>query len=144
MSPAALERVIPILCVRNLAASLEYYLGVLGFAVRWRDPGIMASVARDGCEIFLCEGDQGHPGGWIWIGAADVDVLLEEYRAAGAFVRHPPTNYPWAYEMHVDDPDGNVLRFGSEPKRNQPFGEWRDMRGNRWALAPEGGWTRVG
>jgi hypothetical protein len=28
----------------------------------------------------------------------------------------PPTNFPWALEMHVEDPDGNVLRLGSEPK----------------------------
>jgi len=26
-----------------------------------------------------------------------------------------PTNFPWAKEMHVEDPDGNVIRFGSEP-----------------------------
>jgi hypothetical protein len=24
-------------------------------------------------------------------------------------------NRPWAYEMQVEDPDGHVLRFGSEP-----------------------------
>jgi hypothetical protein len=28
----------------------------------------------------------------------------------------PPTNFPWALEMQVKDPDGNVLRIGSEPK----------------------------
>lgn len=33
----------------------------------------------------------------------------------GVPVRMPPTNYPWALEMHLEDPDGNVLRLGSEP-----------------------------
>ena len=28
----------------------------------------------------------------------------------------PPTNFPWALEMQIEDPDGNVLRFGSEPE----------------------------
>ena len=31
-------------------------------------------------------------------------------------ILHPPENYPWACEMKVGDPDGHVLRFGSEPK----------------------------
>jgi len=34
----------------------------------------------------------------------------------GVSIRLEPTNYLWALEMHVEDPDGNVLRFGSEPK----------------------------
>jgi len=28
----------------------------------------------------------------------------------------PPQNYSWAYEFRVEDPDGNVLRVGSEPR----------------------------
>ena len=31
-----------------------------------------------------------------------------------------PTNFSWALEMHVEDPDGNVLRLGSE-LRSAPF-----------------------
>ena len=31
---------------------------------------------------------------------------------------HLPTNRPWAYEMQVVDPDGHVLRFGSEPRED--------------------------
>jgi hypothetical protein len=27
-----------------------------------------------------------------------------------------PTKYPWALEMQLEDPDGNVLRIGSERK----------------------------
>jgi hypothetical protein len=27
-----------------------------------------------------------------------------------------PTNYSWAVEMQIEDPDGNVLRLGSEPR----------------------------
>lgn len=28
----------------------------------------------------------------------------------------PPTSYSWALEFQVEDPDGNVLRFGSDPE----------------------------
>jgi len=50
-----------------------------------------------------------------------------------------PTNYPWAYEMQVEDLDGNVLRLGSDSRENEPTGEWMDMEGKRWVPIPEGG-----
>ncbi|HEU4753294.1 MAG TPA: VOC family protein, partial [Armatimonadota bacterium] len=76
----------------------------------------MASVSQDGHALMLCEGEQGQPGTWVWIGVEDVEPLYAEYRARGARFRQEPTAYPWAYEMRVEDPDGHVLRFGSEPR----------------------------
>lgn len=140
--PVRFGGVTPILCVENVAASVEYYVIVLGFKIDFHESG-MASVSRGRCGLFLVEGDQGHPGGWVWVGVSDVEALFEEYRAKGARLRHPPTNYSWAYEMQIEDLDGNVLRFGSDPKANQPVGEWRDMRGGRWAFSGDGHWTRV-
>ena len=118
------ERVVPILRVRSLSASIDYYTGVLGFTVDWHEPA-MASVSRDGRGIMLCEGDQGTPGTWIWIGVEDAGALFDEYSARRATIRRAPANYPWAYEMQIEDPDGHVLRFGSEPKSDQPFALWR-------------------
>lgn len=136
--------VTPILRVANVAASVEYYVIVLGFKIDFHDPGVIASVSRGRCGLFLVEGDQGHPGGWVWAGVSDIEPLLEEYRARGARLRHPPTNYRWAYEMQIEDLDGNVLRFGSEPKPDMPMGEWLDMNGGRWAPSEDGQrWTRV-
>ena len=54
----------PIFPVRSLAASLDYYVGVLGFEIDWRDATI-ASVSRGRFHLFLCEGDRGHPGAWV-------------------------------------------------------------------------------
>jgi catechol 2,3-dioxygenase-like lactoylglutathione lyase family enzyme len=139
----AFEGATPILRVRDLAASLDFYMKVLGFALDFQDPGIFASVSRGRCRIFLCEGDQGNPGTWVWIGVGDVDPLFEDYSAKGAAIRHPPTNYPWAYEMQVEDPDSHVLRFGAEPRKDQPFGEWLDMRGVRWTKSASGQTMRV-
>src|SRR5713226_8710132 len=136
------EGVTPILRVGSLAASLEYYVKVLGFKADWQDPGIIASVSRGRCHIMLCEGDQGHAGGWVWIGVDAIEPLYEEYRAAGAKVRHSPTNYPWAYEMQIEDIDGNVLRMGAEPKEGVSMGEWLDARGEVWVKSAAGEWTR--
>ena len=132
----------PIFRVAKLAASLDYYVRLLGFKFDWGSPRF-ASVSRGRFSLFLCEGDQGHPGSWAWVGVEDADALFDEYRGTGARVRHPPTNYEWAYEMQVEDPDGNVLRLGSEPKADRPVGEWLDMSGDAWERSPGGGWRRV-
>jgi catechol 2,3-dioxygenase-like lactoylglutathione lyase family enzyme len=108
------ENIVPILWVSSLEASVEYYVAKLGFAADWRDAG-MASVSRGGHAIMLCEGAQGHRGAWVWVGVEDAQALFDEYTARGAIVHEPPVNHPWAYEMRIADPDGNVLRFGSEP-----------------------------
>lgn len=42
--------------------------------------------------------------------------LHEEYLGSGATILHPPQDFPWACEMKIADPDGHVLRFGSDPK----------------------------
>ena len=129
----------PIFRVQSVSASIDYYVRCLGFKVDWQAPPI-ASVSRGHCHIFLSEGDQGNPGTWVWIGVDD--ALFEEYRARGAKVRHPPTNYSWAYEMQVVDLDGNVLRLGSEPRENEPIGEWLDMHGRRWNFVGDE-WVRA-
>lgn len=50
----------------------------------------------------------------MWIGVEDVKSLYQEYTEHGASILHSPTNYPWAYEMKVQDPDGHVLlRIGT-------------------------------
>ena len=145
MSPATtkvgFEGVNPILRVENVAASIDYYVQKLGFKVDWQTP-IFASVSRGRCGIFLSQGDQGHFGSWVWIGVQDAEALLAEYQAKGAKIRHPPTNYNWAYEMQVEDLDGNILRMGSEQKPDQPIGEWLDMDGGRW-IQSEGVWKTI-
>jgi catechol 2,3-dioxygenase-like lactoylglutathione lyase family enzyme len=138
------EGVTPILRAGNLATSIDYYVRVLGFKLNWQYADIIAAVSRDRCEIFLCEGDQGNPGSWVWIGVGDAEALFEEYKCSGAKVRNPPGNFPWAYEMQVEDLDGNVLRMGSEPKLGGAVGKWRDMHGDLWERTPDGGHRRVG
>ncbi len=139
--------VIPILRVGNTLASVDYYVNKLGFTIKFlapdKDHPSFASLKRGRCELFLCEGDQGHAGSWVWIDGNDVEVLHEEFKAAGARIRNPPTNYDWALEMQIEDIDGNVLRFGSDPKSNEPIGPWLDMNGIRWVRTDDGRYARL-
>ena len=79
----------PILRVASLDASIAYFVDVLGFKVDWRAADLLASVGRGPCHLFLCEGDQGHPGTWVWIGVGDTAVLHDELSAKGALRQRP-------------------------------------------------------
>ena len=109
------EHASPILCVANLAESVRYYVETLGFSnADWAMPDFTC-VTRDGATIYLSERSQGQSGTWVWLGVEDVDALHDEYRRTGATILQPPRDLPWAREMKVGDPDGHVLRFGSDP-----------------------------
>jgi len=110
------ECITPILRVENMEASLRFYVNTLGFTnASWGNDDF-TNISRDGTGLYLCRGGQGQGKAWIWVGVEDVEKLHEEYKARGVTIRLPPTNYPWALEMQIEDPDGNVLRLGSEPK----------------------------
>jgi catechol 2,3-dioxygenase-like lactoylglutathione lyase family enzyme len=114
-----IENTVPILSVRDIRISVAYY-DRLGFErASWGDT--FTSVGRDGWGMYLCEGGQGQPGTWVWIGVNDVEALYEEFQAQAAKIILPPTNYPHALEMRVEDPNGHVLRFGSGPKEDESF-----------------------
>ena len=106
----------PILRVEDMERALQFYVDLLGFKnVAWGTEEF-TRVNRDRAGIYLCRQGQGAGKAWLWIGVEDVERLHEEYTARGVAIRMPPKNFPWALEMHVEDPDGNVIRFGSDPK----------------------------
>jgi len=134
--------VTPILPVQSLEASINYYVRLLGFKLDWQSPGF-ALLSRGPCDIFLSQSNQGHASGWVWVGMSDASVLLKKYRRKGAKVRQVRTNYPWVYEVQVEDPNGNVLRFGSDPKKDGPVGKWLDLRDDRRVMSFGNQWTLV-
>ncbi len=133
----------PVFRVQDVEASIAYYCQSLGFTLRWRAEENFACVARESCAIFLANDNQSQPRMWVWIGVADVRALHVELAAAGAKIRNPPNNFPWALEMQVEDLDGNVLRLGSDPEPGGSPGIWRDADGVRWRLFADGRYERV-
>lgn len=112
----------PIFRVSNLANSIAYYESKLGFKVDWIHEEIFASITRGQANLMLCQGDQGKGEAWVYIGVGDTEMLFKEFEKKGARIRQQPTNFAWALEMRVEDPDGNVIRFGSDTKEDVPFG----------------------
>ncbi len=133
----------PVFRVRDVDASVTYYLSALGFELRWRAGDGFACVARENCSIFLTNDNQSQPRMWVWIGVQDVRALHTQYLASGAKIRNPPNNFEWALEMQVEDLDGNVLRIGSDPDKEQPLGTWRDADGIGWRHLGDGKYERL-
>jgi catechol 2,3-dioxygenase-like lactoylglutathione lyase family enzyme len=113
VSQRQIENTIPVLAVRDLDRSLAFYKDVLGFEVEW-NAGVICSVARDGCSIMLQLSDE--PGnGTVWIGL-EGDSIIASLAESRAQILQAPSSKPWAYEMKIADPDGNVIWLGAEPK----------------------------
>jgi catechol 2,3-dioxygenase-like lactoylglutathione lyase family enzyme len=123
---------VPVFRVKDVSASIAYYVDSLGFKLQWRANDGFACVARGECSIFLTDDNQSQPRMWIWIGVPDVRALHSQYVTSGAKIRNPPNNFLWALEMQVEDLDGNVLRIGSDPEEDKPLGVFRDADGVGW------------
>ena len=118
------ENVTPILYVKDMAQSLSFYVDILGFKnAEWGNDSF-TSINRDNTGLYLCKGGQGLPGTWVWIGFdGDIFALHQGLKVNGVTIKLPPTNFPWAYEMHIEDPNGHILRLGTDPDDKAPIEE---------------------
>lgn len=118
-----IERIEPILTVASVRVSADFYVRMLGFKIDHSSDSF-AVVSCDTHYIYLSRGDpRGHQT-MVWIGVEmDVEQLHTQLKANGAKILRPPTNYSWALQMEIEDPDGHILRIGAEPKTDQPFAD---------------------
>lgn len=109
------ENTIPVLPVTSLSRSIAFYVEKLGFTLDWgsESDGI-CSVSRDGHCIMLDEVVSVEAPSCVWIGL-ETDNLFSVFLAAGVRVLQHPENNPWAYDMKILDPDGNILWFATAP-----------------------------
>ena len=120
--------VTPILNVANVAASLDYYVRVLGFEIEfaWSNDTqfaagstapTFAQVRRGHCALALARQAQGGPGMWVYVNidsAAQLKALHAAYQGTGALIAAAPERKPWnMLEMLVRDLDGHTLRLGA-------------------------------
>jgi catechol 2,3-dioxygenase-like lactoylglutathione lyase family enzyme len=113
------RQVFPVLPVRDIARSCEFYASKLGFSVYFKietKPGY-ARVGRDDVEIHLQWHD---PEEWklcdrpmLRFMVEDVDALFDEYKDKGVFhERTALRDTPWGTrEFAFFDPDRNGLTF---------------------------------
>jgi catechol 2,3-dioxygenase-like lactoylglutathione lyase family enzyme len=108
----------PVLHVRDVEASLRFYVDRLGFTSPWRyDEDGVAQVDRQGVALILADTWPEKIGkGLIFISlnvepetqVAALDALRAELEAKGVSVK----DGSWGYRLLVvDDPDGNQIFF---------------------------------
>jgi hypothetical protein len=84
----------------------------------WQFNGLLGGQAE---AVSLRKGGRDSSPTRIWIGVEYVAVLYEQYMARKVKIAQEPTNYTWAYQMIVEDLDGNLLVFGSAPLEDKPL-----------------------
>ncbi len=123
----------PVLHVKDVEASLVFYVNALGFTSPWRydedGRAHVAQVERQGCALILADTWPEKIGkGLMFISlngepatheaaAAALDALRAEFEAKGVSVKEGS----WGYRLLVvDDPDGNQLFFNYPRARLRP------------------------
>ncbi len=114
-------QVTPFLHVADLPKALDFFTGVLGFAIAFRD-GNYAYIERESVAFRLLEAEPGceptpHGGFAYYIDVRDVDALYAELKPKldGLPPKdvHGPADKPYNQrELLVRAPDGNLICFG--------------------------------
>jgi uncharacterized glyoxalase superfamily protein PhnB len=117
---AQLQRCVPTFRVRDANAACAYFCDALGFTKDWEhrfEPGfpLFVSVSRDGVALHLSEhASDGPLAVKVYIYVHDAQALHDEARARGARIVAELCRQPYdVLEFSVEDPDGNVIRFGT-------------------------------
>jgi catechol 2,3-dioxygenase-like lactoylglutathione lyase family enzyme len=102
----------PIFLVADVARSKDHYLK-LGFTTSDHD-GTYAFAHRDDLTIHLAQADGRPIAGHVYLHVTDAEAIAAAWRLAGLSVTGPQDyDYGKREGSHID-PDGNVIRFGSE------------------------------
>lgn len=113
-----MNRLIPMLPVGNLAASIRFY-EKLGFRVEQRnDDWRWAMLVFDDCRLMLDESINVHPDAprMSVVYLYPDDILSYHRQVRGNGLEVPPLAHPFygMTEFRIDDPDGNRLWIGQK------------------------------
>jgi len=112
---AMIENVTPILRVADLGARRRYYRQTLGFSLDW-DADPMISVLATANRSCCAKANRASQASGSESASRTLMCCSPNFRQTARTSESAPQNFDWAYEFQVEDPDGHVLRIGSEPK----------------------------
>ncbi len=125
MSDVVLKSIVPILFVRDVSASADFYREKLGFNVDFLHgtPPFYGSVSRGAVCLHLRFVRQPNFAELAareislilaTIEVSDVQAIYEELNERGVEFAQTPTKQPWGgTDVLIRDPDGNVISFVS-------------------------------
>jgi len=111
-----MTRLIPMLPVRSMPASVEFY-SKLGFTVEKRnDHWRWAMLCFDECRLMVDESINVQPEAprysVLYLYPDDIAAYHEQIRKNGLLVPELETSFYGMTEFRIDDPDGNRLWIG--------------------------------
>jgi glyoxylase I family protein len=115
--------------VKDVARSVEFYTGHLGFHLEHQQLPAFASISLGDTRILLSgpgasgsrpmpDGRSQEPGGWnrVVLKVEDLPALVDELAKAGLQFRNAMETGPGGRQIQVEDPDGNSIEL-FEPAR---------------------------
>lgn len=127
MKKTKLLGVAPVLLVRDVRASAEYWRDKLGFSYNrlWGDPPNFCMPQRDEMIVMLSEAPVGHKitphweicsqlwNAYFWV--EDIDALYAEFKANGAIIDYDIGDKAYGVrEFGIQDLDRHDIAFGQE------------------------------
>ena len=122
-----LSGVMPTFTVNDLNASIEWYEGILGFAVtnrmEWEGKLVGASLEAGGVKILLGQDDfakgtdrqKGIACRIYCTTQQSIDELAARIKRRGGVLSQEPKDQPWgARDMAITDPDGFNISISTE------------------------------
>ena len=112
-----MNRLIPMLPVKSMPASVEFYCGMLGFEVeRRRDEWGWAMLRFGECRLMVDQSIRAHAGGSrdsvLYLYPDDVVEYHKQVRKSGLAVPELDVTFYGMTEFRINDPDGNQLWIG--------------------------------
>lgn len=114
-----MNRLIPMLPVKDMPASVEFYCGMLGFEVETRnDSWGWAMLRFDECRLMVDQSIRTHqilpPGAVLYLYPGDIVAYHEQVRRNGLNVPDLNVAFYGLTEFRIKDPDGNHLWIGQD------------------------------
>lgn len=112
-----MNRLIPMLPVRSMPASLDFYCAMLGFEVEKRnDDWGWAMLRFDECRLMVDQSINSHTGhsrdSILYLYPEDIVEYHKQVRANGLTVPDLSVTFYGLREFRINDPDGNRLWIG--------------------------------
>jgi uncharacterized glyoxalase superfamily protein PhnB len=113
-----MNRLIPMLPVKNMPASVEFY-GKLGFSVERRvDDWGWAMLRFDDCRLMLDQSINPHPNksrpAVVYLYPDNLVEFHQQVRTNGIVVPDLAVTFYGLTEFRIEDPDGNRLWIGQD------------------------------
>jgi uncharacterized glyoxalase superfamily protein PhnB len=114
-----MNRLIPMLPVASMPVSVDFYCGMLGFAVESRnDEWGWAMLRFDDCRLMVDQSINAHPAQprdpVLYLYPDDVVAYHRQVRKNGLMVPELTVTFYGLTEFRLSDPDGNRLWIGQK------------------------------